>query len=143
MCWIRCYGRSAVVGEVVVLYVRAHLRTIMVRVGVADSEPACHIPTQHATAGVPEIRCQSHQGPAEVHVDVTSREHTDAASHLLSQRGTALPCLHACGAFAAGAFPRASEQEVMQLLGQLPKAVKARVAAAYKVSTRTLADVTV
>ncbi|KAF6263251.1 hypothetical protein COO60DRAFT_486797 [Scenedesmus sp. NREL 46B-D3] len=35
-------------------------------------------------------------------------------------------------AAAAGAFPRASEQEVLQLLGQLPKAVKARVAAAYK-----------
>jgi hypothetical protein len=33
----------------------------------------------------------------------------------------------------AGAIPRASEQQVVQLLGALPKAVKAKVAAAYKV----------
>jgi hypothetical protein len=33
----------------------------------------------------------------------------------------------------AGAVPRASEQQVVQLLGALAKAVKAKVAAAYKV----------
>jgi hypothetical protein len=42
--------------------------------------------------------------------------------------------LHASRAFSAGSSPRASEAEVLQLLGQLPKAMTARVAAAYKVT---------